>query len=147
MTRTPAPRIYPRHPTDLPVKILFEELVASESSYLNNISEGGLSFNSMLPLATGSVVSIRIPLNKPIFDFAGRVAWCNKQGFEYTIGVEFIGTDSTFRQRVVAMVQGIDDYRKRVYEREGRHLTSQQAALEWINHYANDLHNKTPPLE
>ena len=74
MTRTPAPRIYPRHPTDLPVKILFEELVASESSYLNNISEGGLSFNSMLPLATGSVVSIRIPLNKPIFDFAGRVA-------------------------------------------------------------------------
>ncbi len=138
-------RKYPRHPSDLPVKVLFEELVASESSYLNNISEGGLSFNSMLPLELGAVVGIRIPLNKPVFDFAGRVVWCVKKGLEYTIGVEFVGSDSTFRQRVVAMVQGIDDYRKRVLEQEGRHLTSQQAALEWISHYADDLYDKAPP--
>ena len=138
-------RKYPRHPSDLPVKVLFEELVASESSYLNNISEGGLSFNSMLPLELGAVVSIRIPLNKPVFDFAGRVVWCVKKGVEYTIGVEFVGSDSAFRQRVVAMVQGIDDYRKQVYEKEGRHLNSQQAALEWISHHANDLYDKAPP--
>ena len=46
---------------------------------------------------------------------------------------------------VVAMVQGIDDYRKQVYEKEGRHLNSQQAALEWISHHANDLYDKAPP--
>ena len=138
-------RKYPRHPSDLPVKVLFEELVASESTYLNNISEGGLSFNSMLPLEMGSVVSIRIPLNKPVFDFAGRVVWCTKRGLEYTIGVEFVGSDSSFRKRVVAMVQGIEDYRKQILDSEGRLLTSQQAALEWIGHYANELYDKTPP--
>ena len=147
MPHNPITRKYPRHLSDLPVKVLFEELVASESSYLNNISEGGLSFSSMQPLETGSVVSIRIPLNKPVFDFAGRVVWCTQKGLEYTIGVEFVGSDSAFRQRVVAMVQGIGDYRKRVFEKEGRHLTSQQAALEWIGRYADDLYGKAPPSE
>ncbi len=145
MPHNPITRKYPRHSSDLPVKVLFEELVASESSYLNNISEGGLSFNSMQPLEVGALVSIRIPLNKPVFDFAGRVVWCTKKGLEYTIGVEFVGSDSAFRQRVVAMVQGIDNYRQRVLDTEGRQLTSQQAALEWIGHYANDLYDKVPP--
>jgi hypothetical protein len=147
MSQNPTTRKYPRHPTDLPVKVLFEELVASESSYLNNISEGGLSFNSMLPLETGSLVSIRIPINKPVFDFACRVVWCTRKGPEYTIGVEFVGSDIAFRQRVVAMVRGIDDYRLRVQEQEGRHLSSQQAALEWISHYADELYGKVPPAE
>lgn len=147
MSHNPIARKFPRHATDLPVKVLFEELVASESSYLNNISEGGLSFNAMQPLALGAMVSIRIPLNKPVFDFACRVLWCTKKGLEYTIGVEFVGNDSTFRKRVMALVQGIDDYRQRVLDTEGRQLTSQQAALEWIDRYASDLHDKTPPPE
>ena len=145
MSHNPIARKFQRHATDLPVKVLFEELVASESSYLNNISEGGLSFNAMQPLELGTMVSIRIPLNKPVFDFACRVLWCTKKGMEYTIGVEFVGSDSAFRQRVVAMVQDIDDYRQRVLDTEGRQLTSQQAALEWIDRYANDLYDKAPP--
>ncbi len=139
-------RKYPRYPSDLPVKVLFEELVSSESTYLNNISEGGLSFNSMQPLALDAVVSIRIPLNKPVFDFAGRVVWCAKKGPEYIIGVEFVGNDPAFRERVVAMVRGIDEYRSQA-QQEGRYLNSQQAALEWISRYANDLYGKTPSAE
>ena len=147
MSQNLPPRKHPRHTSDLPVKVLFEELVASESSYLNNISEGGLSFNSMRPLETGSSVNIRIPLNKPVFDFACRVVWCTKKGPEYTIGVEFVGSDTAFRQRVVAMVQDIDRYRLRVQEQEGRHLSSQQAALEWIARYAEELYGQVPPAE
>ena len=146
MAQNLPPRKHSRLASDLPVKVLFEELVASESTYLNNISEGGMSFNSMRALETGSLVNVRIPLNKPIFDFACRVVWCTKKGVEYTIGVEFIGSDAAFRQRLVTMVQDIDNYRLQVQE-QGRHLTSQQATLEWISRFADQHGGEAPPAE
>ena len=147
MAQNLPPRKHSRLASDLPVKVLFEELVASESTYLNNISEGGMSFNSMRALEPGSLVNVRIPLNKPVFDFACRVVWCTKKGVEYTIGVEFIGSDTTFRQRLVAMVQDIDNYRLQVQEQQGRHLTGQQAALEWISRFADQHGGEAPPAE
>jgi hypothetical protein len=139
-------RKFTRHSTDLPIAVHFEELVASESSYLNNISEGGLSFNAMVPVDPGSVLHIRIPLNKPVFDFAGRVVWCTKKGLEYAVGVEFVSSDAAFRQRIVGLVRSIEEYRVRVNAQEGRNLSSQQAALEWIGKFSNELYGADPSL-
>ena len=132
-------RKYERHASDLPVTVMLEEVVASESSYLNNISEGGLSFNSMAPLDVGALIRIRIPVNRPVFAIMGKVVWCRKMALQYSVGVEFVSGDATIRQRVVILVREIAKYKDWVLAEEGRTLSSQEAALEWIAKCAAEI--------
>jgi len=135
-------RRYPRYTTDLPVAFALGEVVASESAYLNNISAGGVSFNSMVDLAPGTVVMLHLPVTRPVFRAPGRVVWCRKMAFQYVIGVEFLSEDETFRNHMVELAQRIDAYRQEV-QRSGRTLNSQQAALEWIDLFGRDFFAKT----
>ncbi len=125
-------RSFIRYPAGLPVSVSLEEVVASETLYLNNISRGGLSFNSMVELKSGTVIRLRIPPNGPVFEVLGKVAWCKKMSLQYVIGVEFINADDKARTQIFEMVFRIDEYRRKTLEQEGRGLTHQQAALEWI---------------
>ncbi|MHB8255615.1 MAG: PilZ domain-containing protein [Acidiferrobacterales bacterium] len=125
-------RSYVRYPSGLPVSVSLEEVVASETLYLNNISRGGLSFNSMVALEVGTVIRLRIPPNRPLFEVPGKVVWCKKMSLQYVIGVEFINADDKARTQIIEMVFRIDGYRRKLLEQEGRGLTHQQAALEWI---------------
>ncbi len=132
-------RSYVRYPSGLPVSVSLEEVVASETLYLNNISRGGLSFNSMVALEVGTVIRLRIPPNRPLFEVPGKVVWCKKMSLQYVIGVEFINADDKARTQIIEMVFRIDGYRRKLLEQEGRGLTHQQAALEWIEKYWADF--------
>lgn len=131
-------RRHPRYATDLPVAVVFGEVVASESAYLNNISAGGVSFNSMVELAPGTVIMLHVPVARPVFRAPGRVVRCQKTGFQYEIGVEFLSKDLTFRNRMVELVRRVDAYRQEA-QRPGRTLTAQQAALEWIDLFGREF--------
>ena len=118
--------------TDLPAELSLGEVVASESVYLNNISEGGLSFNSMVALAPGTAIGIRIPIAHPILSTVGRVAWCKSARLHHVVGVEFTDADPRFRTTMVRVVRSINEYRARILQQEGRALTGQEAAIEWM---------------
>ena len=124
-------RQHTRYPATLPVAFTLAEVVSSESAYLNNISTGGVSFNSMVALELGTVIMLHIPVSKPVFRTPGRVAWCRKMAFQYGIGVEFTDADENFRQRMVEVVRRIEEYRLEAV-RAGRTLSGQDATLEWI---------------
>lgn len=124
-------RSYIRYPSRLPVELRLGDVVADESNYLNNVSQGGLSFNSMLPIAIGTLMELRIPPNRPLFQMLGKVAWCKSVGLHHVVGVEFVGTDQEAGGQLVAMACEIENYRAAETAR-GRRLTSQEAALEWI---------------
>jgi hypothetical protein len=47
------------------------------------------------------------------------------------------GTQSDFQARMEAQCKQIDQYRLRVMQGEGRQLSQDQAALEWIDRYAD----------
>lgn len=132
-------RKYTRHDSNLPLEVVLGEVVASESLYLNNISEGGLSFTAMQELKPGTLVTMRLPLKRPMFEVHGKVMWCRKVGLQFPVGVEFIGLDAGARQLLVEMVKRIEDYRLQAGEKEGRTLTAQQAALEWLDTRARDF--------
>lgn len=131
-------RNFIRHPSDIPIEIALEEVVANQTEYLRNISRGGLSFRSRVPLRAGDTIKIKIPLVKPLFEALGRVAWCLKcKGDEhYEVGVAFLAEEDAFRARMVEQVCHIEHYKNRVLEKEGRVLNSEEAASEWIRHYA-----------
>ena len=130
-------RQFIRHPVDVPVEIGIAAAGSPSAVRTHDISAGGLAFHSNVSIAPGIDVEIRISHVQPAFEVHARVAWCHphhESGFE--LGVSFLDADDAFRARMVEQVCHIEDYRMSVYRRDGRQLTSQEAADEWIAQYA-----------
>lgn len=129
-------RNYMRHPSDIPIDFQQEEVAEAHSDHLKNISQGGLAFHSSSALSPGTIIRVKIPLVLPVFQALGRVTWCQSMGDYFEIGVAFLDCDDIFRARMVEQICHIEHYRQQVLEKDGRELTSEQAAEEWIQHYA-----------
>lgn len=134
-------RSYIRHPSDIPIQID----VASEkkpvsapanAQLLSNISHGGLAFNAAKPIDTGTVIKLKIDYVQPSFEAEGLVTHCDREAEHYVIGIEFISKDILFVARMVEQVCHIEHYKQEVAANEGRILTGEEAAREWIELYA-----------
>lgn len=132
-------RKYIRHPTDIPLEFELVDVVAHKKDYLKDISEGGLSFQSAVYLDPGAKIKIRIPLRDPVFEAEGVVVWCRESGDHYDAGVRFKDISSEFGIRMVEQVCHIEHYKAEVLEKEGRKLSGEDAAVEWISKFAKDF--------
>jgi len=132
-------RRFIRHPTDIPIEYELGDIVSDSDRFLNDIGEGGLSFQSIVSMKHGDVVMIRIPIRSPMFEEKGIVVWCRKRGDLYDIGVRFMDDSSDFRLRMIEQVCYIEHYKTEVLEEEGRELTGAEAATEWIRKFAGDF--------
>ncbi len=131
-------RSFIRHPSDIPIEYQADEQGSGISlEHLNNISNGGLSFTSEKPLDPGTLIKIRISYVQPEFEARAQVAWCQKEGAGYVVGVAFIESGDLFRMRMVEQICHIEHYKAEVLAREGRQLDGEQAAREWIRRYAD----------
>jgi hypothetical protein len=129
-------RKFIRHPSDIPIEFSIEELAVNDKEYLNDISFGGLSFRSRSAVKAGAVILISIPFLKPEFHSRAVVKWCRKRGDVYDVGVAFDDLEEAFKTRMVEQICHIEHYKREVYEKEGRVLTGEEAAVEWIKRYA-----------
>jgi hypothetical protein len=131
-------RKYIRHPSTVKIDFELAQCVTDRESYLNDISIGGLSFKSKINIESGTVINIKIPLVNPRFAASGVVRWCRENnGGYYDVGVEFHNKEEMFKTRMVEQICYIEEYKKKIYEKERRILTDEQAALEWIKKYAD----------
>ena len=134
-------RSYIRHPSNIPVKVDVSSEKSSTKIFgnrqqLSNISNGGLAFNASEPYKTGSILKLKIEAVQPAFQAEGLVTHCHPEGDHYVIGIEFISKDTLFVARMVEQVCHIEQYKREVEIKEGRVLTGEQAAKEWIERYA-----------
>ncbi len=132
-------RRYIRHPSDIPIEFEVVDAPFAQTRPLNNISLGGFSFNTSTAIDSGRFVRVRIRVVKPVFEAVCRVAWCKRQNGSYEVGVGFLERDDAFRARMVEQVCHIEHYKKEVLEKEGRAISGEEAALEWIRKYAKDF--------
>ncbi len=141
-------RHYIRHPVDIPIEVIPENspLALSHSvgaavkiEKMENVSFGGLMFQSAIPYAQNKVMRVKISSVNPEFDAHATVSWCCKSGKYYLVGLEFTDKDSEFKIRMVEQVCHIMHYRKHIFATEGRELDSGEAAREWIAQYAADF--------
>jgi len=132
-------REYIRHPSDIPIKYHIQGLDAGHTDSLKNISAGGLSFRSSVEIKENTPIIINIPVVKPGFRVKGVVVWCHPSNNVYDIGVRFLDKETEFRVRMIEQICYIEHYRKEVLLNEGRRITSEQAALEWIEKFAQDF--------
>lgn len=133
-----AMRRYIRHPSEIPITYEVDRK-SGESKKLRDVSRGGLCFTSGQFLQKGHTISIEISLNSEKFKAEGRVAWCRSEGDHFSVGVQFDDNSTQFSVRMVEQICHIEHYRSIILEREGRLLSSEQAAEEWVEKYAADF--------
>jgi hypothetical protein len=79
-----------------------------------------------------------------MFETKARVVWCSACEGGFELGVEFLAAEDAFRARMVEQVCYIEQYKKMVYQTEGRLLTAEEAAMEWIGKYASQFPDPGP---
>lgn len=128
-------RTYIRHPTSIPIQVCAG---GDEESRVRvrNLSAGGLCFITDKPVKVGTLVEFDIPITKPGYHGRGVIVWRRERSStQYEVGVRFTSDDEFFRTRMVEQVCQIEDYRQRL-ALKGRQLSSEEAALEWIERYS-----------
>lgn len=142
-------RKFIRHPTDIPIKVC--EVDASELSktervtldhpQINNVSLGGLAFFSPQSFLINHHVLVSVPCLDTETSIEGCVLWCKAltEGFE--VGLEFDDPQAVFHLRMIEQICHIEHYRKEIKRVDGRALTSEEAALEWVSLFASDFPN------
>jgi hypothetical protein len=120
----------------VPIEFRLEQAPDVGSLALTNVSCGGLAFHSDQALPPGRFVRIRIAVVRPPFEGRARVAWCRREGAHFGVGVTFVEDVDRFRLRMVEQLCYIEQYKRQVLAQEGRELSGQEAALEWIARHA-----------
>jgi hypothetical protein len=129
-------RNFIRHPSNIPIDFQLEEVATEGSEKLKNFSVGGLSFSSKHELPVGTIISIKIPMIQPVFQAAGQISWCRPENNQFEVGIEFFDKGEMFRARMVEQICHIEQYRQEMLKKEGRKLSSKDAAQEWIQKFA-----------
>lgn len=130
-------RTYIRHPADIPVQIELKSETANRRRQISNVSYGGLAFESDCIFEIGAQIRISIDVVAPRFEAEGIVSYCRRKAGQYLVGVEFIHRDDLYIARMVEQICHIQHYKQLVATQEGRELSAQEAAQEWICKYAN----------
>jgi len=133
-------RSFIRHPSDIPIEYQVRSNGSGSSQEcLHDIGHGGLSFSSSCELCEGAPIFIRISHLQPAFEVEGRIAWCRREGEGFVVGVSFLQAGDRFRVRMVEQICHIEHYKSEVLAAEGRAISGEQAACEWIDQYAGDF--------
>ena len=134
-------RQFIRHPAEVPIEIAPRSEPEDDgrepaSGTARDVSLGGLAFKSPSCPQQGQLVEIRIRTVQPEFRTQARVVWCRSLREGYEVGVAFLASSDAFRARMVEQVCQIEQYRREIRETEGRELSGQEAAAEWIGKHA-----------
>ena len=134
-------RRFIRHPSDMPIEYCFTEMPICQQNAISNVSAGGLSFHTQDFIKPDQWLVLRIPVDGKCFEIKAKVKWCeaseNDNGFD--VGVQFSDSAEAFSARMVEQICHIEHYKNKVKIEEGRVLSDDQAAAEWIAKFAKDF--------
>jgi hypothetical protein len=130
-------RRYVRYPSDVPIEYRVEAQPDARKERLNNVSERGLCFICTDYIPPDTAIEVKIHLVKPFVQLTGQVVWCCSIKDVHQVGVVFEEGGNSFILRMVEQLCYIEQYKQEVLHRNGRHLTGEEAAREWIERYAD----------
>jgi len=132
-------RKYVRHPADVPIVVQPQDggSTEAEDDLLEDVGFGGLSFHSKDGAQKGALLNVTIPSVQPGFHIHARVVWCEASDTGFDVGVQFVEPEQVYQARMIEQICQIEHYRNEVFEKEGRHLTGEEAAREWQGKHGN----------
>ena len=129
-----------RHPVDIPIQVIPQEQNGSKDVPMSDIGAGGISFRTNIFFEKGTRLKVHIPHLYPPFEAIGVVCRHRSIDNQLEIGLMFLDEDTAFRMRMVEQVCQIEKYQEQL-QVEGRSVSFQDAAYEWIEKYAADFDN------
>lgn len=108
-------RQFVRHSTDIPVEVIQKTDSAMNMQHLNNVSLGGLAFQSESYWEKDSFLTVRVLTNPPL-EITGQVVWCHQMGSYFEVGVEFMEKNYFSSDGIVEEVCQIEMYKKILVE-------------------------------
>lgn len=131
-------RRYIRHPSSMPIDYRLVDGAASMDR-LRNVSAGGICFESSRCIEPGTLIHLAIKVGEQSFQADGEVMWCHGVNGHHEVGVCFQDAATVFTVRMVEQLCYIEQYRQQVRHTEGRQLSSEEAAREWVGRYASEF--------
>ncbi|WP_020682287.1 hypothetical protein [Marinobacterium rhizophilum] len=122
-----------RHPDEIPLEV---QVVEHSCDTANTPMPLGLVCRSAAMLATGQQVNISIRDNAHTPAITGQIEWCRAHQDHYELHIRFANDEHAQRMRMFEQVCHIRYYRQWVQDQQGRTLSEDEAALEWIAKYA-----------
>ena len=127
------------HPTGLPVQLQRTDASPFESRDAARQSSGRICFELSESLEPGVMLEITIPLLQQSYRLKARVVESRPEGHCFRIFLTFPTEADAFLARAVEQACHIESYRMQVEATEGRRLTPDCAAMEWIEKFAADF--------
>lgn len=126
-------KILIRHPDEFPIELNVL------GSLKDPVSKANLQLicHSERPYQSGAVIAIKIPSISHNLEVSGTIQSCQSIANGYEVGIGFNSEDAIMRMRMLEQLCYIQRYRKYVLNTEGRELSDQDAAMEWIGKYAH----------
>lgn len=127
-----------RHPADIPLEYFFSDPPVSLPEDINAVCSGGVSFHAEHYIEPLQWLRLHIPIHEEHFEIEAQVRSCqvNEDG-GFTVGVLFANSANAFSARMMEQVCHIEHYKREVLRDQGRQLSVDEAAAEWIEKYAN----------
>lgn len=122
-----------RHPDEFPIELKLQE-TDSVSTLPSSLQ---LICHSTTPFHLGENIQIKIPSIAENLEVYGVIQSCDDTPQGYELGITFNNSDALIRIRMLEQLCYIQRYRSHVLNEEGRELSDQDAALEWIGKYAH----------
>ncbi|MCG8324197.1 MAG: PilZ domain-containing protein, partial [Thiotrichales bacterium] len=104
-----------------------------------NVSYGGLAVHFPEYIEEGTTIELLIDVIDPHFVIQGVVVWSRQTDQGYDLGIRFADDVDVFRMRMIEQICHIEHYRQEVEISENRRISSEEAAVEWIEKYAEDF--------
>jgi len=131
---SPEKRRFERFPIHASIHIKDTDRHCRAITYSDDLSEGGLAFYSLNPVATGSNLEITIGVRERIFKIEAQAVYCSNRPTKrfYRTGVEFKDSTSAFKAKLAEEVVLIKAYQKQISKETCKFVSEEAAALEWI---------------
>lgn len=126
-------RIHPRVPSGLSVRLRPTAAPGARPRTIQNVSLGGIACFSDEPIGTGERVAVNMTIGGQDLLLHGTVVWCRASGGRFELGLRFAEDARESRERLCRDLEEIERYRHEVLLLEGRQLSSDAAALEWMD--------------
>jgi len=137
-------RQFIRYAVDIPIEITVRDTEDLKTEKIKDVSICGLCITMTECPGRGSRLLIRIPYLHPPFQTCAEVVWCLRKGEHYDVGLCLLDPDDAFNVRMVEQVCYIEHYRNEVLKAEGRQLSAEEAAAEWISAYSSGFPSIKP---
>lgn len=134
-----------RHRISVPLHLSHEDSSSPFVSDSADLSLGGLCFLWKNKLPKGKILNVTIPVKERFFVVQGKVCYCreDRKSGRYRTGISFMDGSSAFKAKLAEEALEIIEYRKKLSKEQGREVPEEEAARQWIQHYASQFSNQS----